>query len=297
MRNNAIPLTLQRIQGVIDYIEDHLQAEFGIRDLADLAGMSHWHFQRVFRATVGETVKNYIRRRRLSWAADRLLAGQDSVLDIALDAGFDSNEAFTRAFRAQFDVSPRAFRSNRLAPGFPQIKPQITQAYLEHLHRNVGLEPHIEAMKEIRLIGIKADLRVPHEAFDLAELGRPLWQAFLARLPEIDHRTDQRAALLCDIVSSSETEIRAFIMPCVEVSGFSHVPEGMVTLVRPPLKTASFSHAGHGTAWEYTMHYIFGAWLPCSGYVLNDAPAFFRFLPDQSPFDQETNLEYCIAIK
>ncbi|MEW9899141.1 AraC family transcriptional regulator [Chitinivorax sp. PXF-14] len=294
---NAIPLTLSRIQEVIDYVEDNLQSDFGIRDLAELAGMSHWHFQRVFRATVGETVKNYIRRRRLSWAAQRLLDGKENVLDIALDAGFDSNEAFTRAFRAQFGASPREFRQNRQAPGFPQIKPQITQVYLEHLHHNVGLAPRLDASPEIRLVGIKADLTVPHEAFDLIELGRPLWQSFLARLGEVPNRVGERAALLCDIVSSSETEIRVFIMPCIEVGNFSDVPEGMVTTVRPALHNAVFSHAGSGSAWEYTMHYIFGAWLPCSGYVLADAPAFFRFAPQASPFDEHSALEYWVALK
>ncbi|MEN9868254.1 MAG: hypothetical protein RL748_3844, partial [Pseudomonadota bacterium] len=246
----SIPLSITRIQSTIDYIEDHLQEEFGIKDLAQVADMSQWHFQRVFRATVGETVKNYIRSRRLSHAATALLASHLNILEIALEAGFDSNEAFTRAFRAQFATTPREFRQQKQAFGFPKMKPQICQTYLEHLHANVGLEPRIEQSPALRLVGVKADITVPHEAFDLQQLAAPVWQAFSARLAEIGRRVDGNACLLCDIVSSSERHIRMFVLPCVEVKDFSDVPEGMITAVRPQLRNAIFSHAGSGVAWE-----------------------------------------------
>ena len=293
----AIPLSIKRIQATIDYIEDHLQEEFGIKDLAQVADMSQWHFQRVFRATVGETVKNYIRSRRLSYAATALLASHLNILEIALEAGFDSNEAFTRAFRAQFATTPREFRQQKQAFGFPRMKPQICQTYLEHLHTNVGLEPRIELTPALRLVGVKADITVPHEAFDLQQLAAPVWQAFSARLAEVGRRVDDSACLLCDIVSSSERHIRMFVLPCVEVKDFSDVPEGMITAVRPQLRNAIFSHAGSGVAWEYTMHYIFGAWLPESGQTLANAPTFCRFDPDRSPFEGDTKLDYYVALR
>ncbi|MES2933172.1 MAG: AraC family transcriptional regulator, partial [Pseudomonadota bacterium] len=180
----AVPHTISRIQATIEFIEDHLQEEFGMKDLAQVAEISQWHFQRIFRATVGETVKNYIRSRRLSHAATALLESHHNILEIALDAGFDSNEAFTRAFRTQFNTTPREFRQQKIASGFPQMKPQISHSYLDHLHRNVGLVPVIEASPAFRLVGIKADITVAHEAFDLQELVRPLWQSFKARLPD-----------------------------------------------------------------------------------------------------------------
>ncbi len=296
-QEEAIPLSIARIQATIDYIEDNLHNEFGIKDLADCAQMSQWHFQRVFRATVGETVKNYIRSRRLSHAATALLHSPLNILEIALEAGFDSNEAFTRAFRSQFALSPREFRQQQKAVGFPQMKPQIGQNYLEHLHQNLGLEPRMETSPALRLVGVKADFTVPHEAFDLLQLVSPVWQAFYARLPEIAGRVNDKACLLCDIVSSSERHIRVFVLPCVEVKDFSAVPEGMITTVRPALKNAIFQHAGSGVAWEYTMHYIFGAWLPESGQQLANAPTFCRFDPEHSPFDVATSLEYYVALR
>ena len=292
-----VPLSIARIQATIDFIEDHLSDEFGIKDLAQVAAMSQWHFQRVFRATVGETVKNYVRSRRLSRAATTLLDTPLNVLEIALDAGFDSNEAFTRAFRAQFALTPREFRQQKQAVGFPQMKPQICQTYLEHLHANLGLAPRIEQSPAMRLVGVKADISVPHEAFDLQQLARPVWHAFSARLAEITGRIDDTACLLCDIVSSSERHIRMFVLPCVEVKDFSDVPEGMITAVRPQLHNAIFNHAGSGVAWEYTMHYIFGAWLPESNRQLANAPTFCRFNPGHSPFDDHTRLAYYVALR
>lgn len=293
----AIPASIARIQATIDFIEDNLQNSFGVRDLADVALMSQWHFQRVFRATVGETVKNYIRSRRLSRAATALLESTMNILEIALEAGFDSNEAFTRAFRTQFGLSPREFRQQKRAVGFPQMKPQIGQNYLQHLHQNLSLTPEIVDTPELRLVGMKAEYAVDHAAFDLLQLARPLWQSFMSRLPEITGRVDQHACLLCDIISSSEQQIRVFVLVGVQVHTPDSLPADLITVLRPALKNAIFQHAGNGTAWEYTMHYIFGSWLAESGQTLAQAPAFCRFLPQQSPFEQGSQLQYYVALR
>ena len=67
---NRLPASIVRIQATIDYIDSHLDDELDIQALAARTEMSFWHFLRVFRATVGETVKDYIRRRRLTRAGD-----------------------------------------------------------------------------------------------------------------------------------------------------------------------------------------------------------------------------------
>lgn len=81
-----------------------------LEDLAALDGRSKFHLQRLFRASVGETPAQFSRRVRLQRAAAELRAAERSVLDIALDMGFDSHEGFTRAFRSVFGVSPAAYR-------------------------------------------------------------------------------------------------------------------------------------------------------------------------------------------
>ncbi|MCG8460983.1 MAG: helix-turn-helix transcriptional regulator [Holophagales bacterium] len=84
-----------------------------LAELAARDGRSPSHLQRVFRAEVGESPLQFSRRVRLQRAAASLLVTDESVLDVALDAGFESHEGFTRAFRARFDLSPREFRAQR----------------------------------------------------------------------------------------------------------------------------------------------------------------------------------------
>jgi AraC family transcriptional regulator len=81
--------------------------------LADEARLSSYHFLRTFQSVVGLTSHQYVMRIRLRRAAARLLGEQTSVLEIALDCGFGDVSNFNRSFRAEFGMSPRAFRRGR----------------------------------------------------------------------------------------------------------------------------------------------------------------------------------------
>jgi AraC family transcriptional regulator len=101
----------ERIVDVLLAIEQSLDDDLRPDRLARHAALSPFYFQRVFRALVGESVAEHVRRLRLERAAHRLKTTSMSVLEIALEAKYDSNEAFTRAFRSAFGVAPSAFRS------------------------------------------------------------------------------------------------------------------------------------------------------------------------------------------
>lgn len=90
--------------------------------LAARAGSSPFHLHRAFTRVVGETPKRYTLRLRLEWAAARLLASDDSIVDIALAAGFKSHEVFTRAFRRHFGRTPAAYRATTLAGASPEVR-------------------------------------------------------------------------------------------------------------------------------------------------------------------------------
>jgi AraC family transcriptional regulator len=102
---------LAQVQRGIDYIEANLAHDIQAADVARHAGISHWHFQRIFKALTNETLKTYIRSRRFSQALEQLAATQERVLDIALAAGFETQESFTRAFKKAFSVTPARLRS------------------------------------------------------------------------------------------------------------------------------------------------------------------------------------------
>lgn len=103
----------ERIERARAVIEARLDEKVPLEDLARAAHFSEFHFHRLFRAAVGETVAAHARRLRLERAAYRLVQGDDEVVRVALDAGFESHEGFSRAFKARFGVSPSVFREER----------------------------------------------------------------------------------------------------------------------------------------------------------------------------------------
>jgi AraC family transcriptional regulator len=100
-----------RINRVMDHIDAHLDETLDLQALAGVAQFSPFHFHRLFQSLTGETLADRVRRRRLEVAAGRLLTRPGATaLRIALEVGFNSAEAFTRAFRAYFGVTPTAWR-------------------------------------------------------------------------------------------------------------------------------------------------------------------------------------------
>ncbi|QUL58019.1 helix-turn-helix transcriptional regulator [Paenibacillus tritici] len=95
----------------IEYIEQHLEEELDLEKVAKAAGLSKFHFHRIFRKYVNKNVHEYIRTRRLSQAANLLLYSEVRILDIALQFGFESQEAFTRAFKEIYALPPAQYRS------------------------------------------------------------------------------------------------------------------------------------------------------------------------------------------
>ena len=90
------------------YIESHLSGDVSLDAIADAVGVSRFHLSRAFGLTVGCSLAAYVRGRRLAEAARELMKGAPDILTVALDSGYGSHEAFTRAFRQQFGVTPDA---------------------------------------------------------------------------------------------------------------------------------------------------------------------------------------------
>jgi AraC-like DNA-binding protein len=108
--NSVQPSSLARVTRTLRAIERHPDAAHTLRTLAREAGLSPFHFLRIFERLTGVTPHQYILRIRLREAAARLPAGPARILDIAFDSGFGDVSNFNRAFRTEFGVSPRAYR-------------------------------------------------------------------------------------------------------------------------------------------------------------------------------------------
>lgn len=101
------------IQKSIDYIEEHLYEELMLNDIAKASSMSLSNFYRVFEKSVGLTVKNYIRFRRLSKAAIELRYTSNSIIDVSLKNGYSSQQAFSKAFKDHFGIAPGDYRRSK----------------------------------------------------------------------------------------------------------------------------------------------------------------------------------------
>jgi len=107
-------MNINVLNRILVHIQANLDGDISLNALAAEAGLSIYHFEREFGRLVGESVKQYTLRVRLERAAIRLLLHQGTILDIALEHGFESHETFTRAFRRHFDMTPREHRRRGL---------------------------------------------------------------------------------------------------------------------------------------------------------------------------------------
>lgn len=102
------------IKKSIEYIENNLNKKIQLKELADKAFLSKYHFHRVFHSVVGEPVAEYIRKKRLEEAANELLTTENKIIDIALKYQFSNQESFTKAFKRLYGIPPKEFRKNKI---------------------------------------------------------------------------------------------------------------------------------------------------------------------------------------
>lgn len=102
------------INKVIDYIEENLEEKLELKQLAEIANISPYHFHRVFSRETGEKVNDYIIRRRLTQASFDLHDTDDSLINISLRYGFDSPQSFSRSFKKLFKQSPLNYRKGHI---------------------------------------------------------------------------------------------------------------------------------------------------------------------------------------
>ena len=105
---------VEDIQNALEYIEQNLTEEISVKDVAEMACISEFHFQRIFHALCGCSVGEYIRNRRLAAAGRELSGGDVKIIDIALKYGYGSPDSFTRAFTKFHGITPSAAREKEV---------------------------------------------------------------------------------------------------------------------------------------------------------------------------------------
>ncbi len=117
---------IKAMQTSIDYMEEHITAQMTIADIAAVASCSTFYYQRLFMMLTDMTVSQYIRNRRLTLAVGDLITGESRVIDVALKYGYESAEAFSRAFKKHHGFNPSEVgRTEKSVISFPKLTIQI----------------------------------------------------------------------------------------------------------------------------------------------------------------------------
>lgn len=265
---------MSAIGRAIWFIESHFARNISLEQIADAAGLSRYHLSRVFGLSTGHSISAYIRGRRLSWAAHLLTTGNSTILEVALDAGYGSHEAFTRAFREQFGVTPESIRKQRHLRNIELMEPIRMDDT-----RNLKIEPpRFEESPGLLLAGLEETY-----AYNRTEGIPSLWQRFNTYF---GHIPGQRGNVAYGVCTHADAEAGSFrYMAAVEVVDSDTPPKGFSTLRLPKQRYAVFLHRGHISAISTTAHEIFGTWFPHSGLEHGDTPDLIerydeRFDPD-----------------
>ena len=118
----------EQIQQTVEYIEEHLDEDLKIENLAKMAALSPFYYQRLFSRLVKKPVSEYVKLRRMAMATEMLHENNRRILDIALDLGFSSHELFTRTFKDTFGMTPDDYRKNP-QPLNRMTKPELLLRY------------------------------------------------------------------------------------------------------------------------------------------------------------------------
>ncbi|MCX7772906.1 MAG: AraC family transcriptional regulator [Clostridia bacterium] len=265
---------LYKIQKTIEYIEAHLSDEITLDHLASHIFCSKYHYHRIFQAMVGEPAIEYIRKRRLSHAAKLLTETQSSIMDIALECGYSSQISFTKAFKKAYGINPGEYRRSKNAVALYEKVCLIGREF-EKNHQGITIGPKIIRQDEIRLVGI--EYRTPRD-YIKTKIVNDLFSLLYARIGEIPNKISEIRVGNCCYDSRRE---QLTYLACVEVSEISDVPQGMTARIIPPSSYAQFTHKGLFEKNIHTFSYVFGTWLPESGYRVNDDIHLVeRFNPD-----------------
>ena len=257
----------ERINRVLWHIDRHLGEELKLEELAAIAHFSPFHFHKIMRAYLRESLGSYIIRVRMETAASLLMYSDISITDIAYRIGYDTPAAFTKAFQKRFGTSPSDYRQNKGSLKTEKI--QISNLKTQSME----LKPKIREVKPIPVVYV-------HCIGDYNNVG-PAWEKLAKFMKEKklfsfgqdfigvsydDPSVTETGKLRYDACASVKKEVK----PEGEV-GYKVLEGGLYAI---------FRHKGPYSEFSKTYDAIYLQWLPESGYELRDAPPLEFYLND-----------------
>jgi len=255
------------------YMESHCASDITLDDVADGVGVSRYHLIRAFGVATGYSVMRYLRARRLSIAAQSLVDNDSrNILDIALASGYNSHEAFTRAFIKQFGSTPELIRRQSHVDNLDLVEPLYLahQQYLETDEPEICVKPDFLVTGMCDHYGDDASVRIP-----------ALWQQFH---PYMNH-PQRIGGDSYGICSGDHDGCNVNYVCAVEIANDKHSIPELVTMRIPEQRYVVFTHREHIAGIKQTFNYIWSEWLPQSDYIPVNAPSFELY---KASFDRQT---------
>ncbi|OQR60727.1 AraC family transcriptional regulator [Streptomyces maremycinicus] len=277
---------LERLNQAMEYIEEHLDEPIDGAALAHGAATSEYHLRRMFSALAGMPLSEYVRRRRLTVAGAEVLAGEDSLLEIAVRHGYGSGEAFARAFRAVHGVGPgEARRTGAALVSQPRLGFRLTVEGSSSMRYRVVDRP------DFTVVGFKARVPLVHLGPNQAiiDFVRGIDRQVLERLEKLSDQDPHGVVAVCDDLDPSRAE-------GTELDYYQGVitsaaaPEGTTALAVPAGSWAVFTTSGPAPqAIQELWRDVFTQWFPSNPYRGRPGPEILRtrLSPDGAEADAE----------
>lgn len=252
----------------LSYIETHLKQKLRLEDIAEVANYSPWHFHRLFYASYGITVGEYIRKRRMSEASRELAFSDKPIKQLAAEYQFESQAAFSRSFKSYCGSSPGKLRQHiKCLLSFEAInkKPQKGDSMQS---------PKIIHKAGFRVEGITCQSTMKNNTIPA------LWGEFNKMCDTIPNPLNKEEALgICFFEEISEmTDDTPFTyLAGMEVSPNQPTQPGFVSRDVPEADYAVFEHHGSLESLGKTYDSIYGNWLPTSGYERKNSDDFEKY--------------------
>ncbi|GGN59637.1 AraC family transcriptional regulator [Oceanobacillus indicireducens] len=279
---------VESLQAAIDYMEEHLLDDLTIEGIAQQANFSSFHFQRTFAILTDISVGEYLRRRRLTLAAYELTKSNTKIIDLAYKYGYDTPEAFSKAFKRQHAVTPSEAR--KYTGKLKSYNRLVVQVSLKGAE---AMQVKIVEREGFQIVGIKQEFSLVNEE-NLVGIPK-MWD-------EINgDGTDERLFQL------NNGPVEGVVGVCVEKDsesidywiGTAHedsAPDGLFTLEIPASKWAIFEvHGPMPDAMQKVWKQIFSEWFPSSGYKHAGTPEL-EVYSDEDPSSPDLYSEIWIPV-
>ncbi|MCQ8770914.1 AraC family transcriptional regulator [Streptomyces telluris] len=265
---------LEQLNQALEHIESHLDQRIEVTELARIAVTSEYHFRRMFSALAGIPLSEYVRRRRLTVAGAEVLAGERTLLEIAVRYGYGSGEAFARAFRAVHGVGPGEARRAGAA-----LHSQPRMSFRLVVEGNSSMRYRVVEKEEFRVVGKKVRAPLVHEGVNpvIADFIRGIDKETIRRIAALSDQQPEGIVGVSDDLDPSRAEGTELDYYHGVVSGSDAVPEDMDALTVQAGTWAVFESSGpFPQALQHLWRDVFTQWFPSNPYRSRRGPEILR---------------------